>query len=246
MVLRDTDTVNKFGEPHAAVSEYSLPMSISRHIVVVDPAVRVAEIDCLNRMALVSPLPLTYHLPGLVGLDSLRAERAGIAGIVVLGSGTSVYDSRPWQRPLEEWILPLMEKGVPTLGLCYGHQMIAHLFGGEVRFVHDDKRKNLGMRRVRLDADRLWGPACEGELFVSHRETVSRCPDAMKVVGRSDLVATDVLAHHKLPVWSFQPHPEATQLFVRGSGATEGVSDMQLAFGWRLVDAFLALCHRAS
>src|SRR5437870_2024958 len=95
-----------------------------RHVMVIDPAIRVAELDCFNRMALASPVPLTYHLPALHGMASIRHDEAGAIGIVILGSGCSVNDAYPWQQHLVEWLLPRLEQGVPTLGLCFGHQLI--------------------------------------------------------------------------------------------------------------------------
>ena len=44
------------------------------HIAVIDPAVRIPELECFNQMALISPLPLTYHLPAMYGQQSLDAE----------------------------------------------------------------------------------------------------------------------------------------------------------------------------
>jgi GMP synthase-like glutamine amidotransferase len=213
-----------------------------RHIIVVDPAVRVAEVDCVNRMSLASKLPLTYHLPGLVGMESLQSETMdGAAGIIVLGSGTSVYESREWQRPLEQWLRPFIDKGVPCLGICYGHQMLAHMFGATVGFMHEDKRKRVGFHRVDLEPDLLWGGrALASDLFMSHREAVTSCPKDMRVVGKSLDVAIEALVHKQLPVWSFQAHPEATASFVKGAGAQVPTDDKAYAHGWGIVGAFLA------
>ena len=40
-------------------------------IAVIDPGSRVAELDTFNVMSSLSPLPLSYHLPALFGMDSL-------------------------------------------------------------------------------------------------------------------------------------------------------------------------------
>ena len=52
-----------------------------RPVAVIDPAVRVPELDCFNRMSRRSRLPLTHHLPALFGLDSLRRAEADLRGI---------------------------------------------------------------------------------------------------------------------------------------------------------------------
>src|SRR5688500_14799459 len=120
-----------------------------RHVAVIDPAMRVPELDCFNRMTRRSRGPLTYHLPALFGMDSL--ERGGEpAGIVILGSGASVNDDLPWQHALKGWLRPRVEGGTPVLGLCYGHQLLADLLGGEVGYVSADRVKRRGLRTVRL------------------------------------------------------------------------------------------------
>ena len=77
------------------------------------------------------------------------------------------------------WLEPLFARSVPTLGLCYGHQLLAHLTGGEVGFLHAADEagvhaKELGLRTIRLAADPLWGEAQEVQMLVSHREAVVR------------------------------------------------------------------------
>src|SRR5690606_15199076 len=104
--------------------------------------------------------------------------------------------------------------GVPTLGLCFGHQLLAHLFGGEVGFVSPDQRKLEGLRRVRVDKSGPF-PYDEGELVVSHRETVTRVPPGFAIFASSQEIPTDGLAHTALPIWTFQSHPEATSDFLR-------------------------------
>ena len=43
-----------------------------RHIAIIDPGTRVPELDCFNQLTRRSPVPLTYHLPALFGVDSLH------------------------------------------------------------------------------------------------------------------------------------------------------------------------------
>ena len=49
------------------------------------------------------------------------------AGIVLSGGPASVYE------PQAPWVDPgVFELGVPVLGICYGHQLMARALGGEV------------------------------------------------------------------------------------------------------------------
>src|SRR5687767_4113928 len=97
---------------------------MARTVAVIDPAVRVPELDCFNRMSRRTTARLTYRLPALFGLESLYREDA-LAGVVILGSGASVNESHPWQDALRDWLRPRLAAGTPVLGLCYGHQLLA-------------------------------------------------------------------------------------------------------------------------
>lgn len=209
------------------------------HIAVVDPAMRTPELDCFNRMSLGSPVPLTYHLPALFGMASLADAGADLLGVIVLGSGASVNEDHAWQTELRAWLRPRIAAGTPMLGLCYGHQLLATVLGGEVGYAFGDQHKASGLRRVRLSENPLWGAACEGPLLVSHREAVIRVPEESAVVGTSDDVAVEALAHRRLPIWSFQSHPEATPAFASNNGVHLDAPPEVLGFGHGIVDRFL-------
>ncbi len=211
---------------------------MSLTLAVIDPAVKIAETDCFNRLSLSSPFPLTYHLPKLGGMDSLNALSRDPDGIIILGSASSVNDSEPWQVAMNAWLLPRMRKGIPTLGLCYGHQLIAHLFGGRVDFLTPEKKKLVGFRSLTLPANRLWGEPRTGALAVTHREAVVDYPKDFELIGTTPEVKCDAIAHRHLPIWSFQAHPEATESFLRAySIAYTGKPPLE--FGHSLLRNFL-------
>ncbi|MFH0897520.1 MAG: GMP synthase (glutamine-hydrolyzing), partial [Candidatus Bathyarchaeota archaeon] len=54
-------------------------------------------------------------------------DKLNIKGIILSGGPSSVYDKGA--PTLDTAILNL---NIPVLGLCYGHQLIAHMFGGKV------------------------------------------------------------------------------------------------------------------
>jgi GMP synthase-like glutamine amidotransferase len=212
---------------------------MASHVAVIDPAMRIPELDCFNRMSRSSPVPLTYHLTGLFGLDSLVRDEDGLVGLVILGSGASVNDDLPWQHALFDWLRPRLQGGTPTLGLCYGHQAVAHLLGGRVDFLTADRVKRKGLRDVTLRSNPLWGEERTVSVLVSHREVVVDVPDVVDIVGRSAEVANEAIAHRTLPIWGFQAHPEATAAFARNNDVPFDGPPGRLAGGHALVDAFL-------
>jgi GMP synthase (glutamine-hydrolysing) len=191
-------------------------------------------------MERVSPIPLTYHLPAIEGLDSLYAVESDVAGVVMFGSGASVHDRLAWQDALSAWLKPRADRGLPVLGLCYGHQLLAHLFGGEIDFLFEDHRKLRGYRDVTLVENRLWGAERSGPLVVSHREAVVGCPEGFDVVGCTQITQIEAIAHRELPLWGLQAHPEATAEFLTNNEMPIAPDAEAFAFGHAIVDAFLA------
>jgi GMP synthase (glutamine-hydrolysing) len=239
----------------------------SAAVAVVDPAAGAPELDCFNALAeraaaaAHAGLALSYHLPALHGMDSLRdLERRtpALAGIVLLGSAASANGDAPWQRALNEWLAPKLRQGVPVLGLCYGHQLLARLLpgGGKVGPVWPDGAACIGLRQLELAPDPLWSSgalAAAGSLVCSHKEGVTRLPDGVRALatvrrggpeGASETFV-DAMAHETLPIWGFQPHCEATGGFLQNNGV-EGLSaaerDAAFRFGHGIVDAFVAHC----
>jgi GMP synthase-like glutamine amidotransferase len=203
-------------------------------ILVVDPAVKTPELETFNRLAQTSPVSLTYHLPALFGSNSLqKLSDHEIKGIIVLGSLSSVNEKLPWQFELGALLKKHIDLNTPILGLCFGHQLMAHLFGGKVDFVFPDQKKHLGFREVTLKENPLWGSSRKGELYVSHQEHVVSVPKDFVVTAESESIPIEGLAHASLPIWTFQPHPEKEP---------KSGDRSRFLFGHQLVDHFLHFC----
>lgn len=213
-------------------------------ILIIDPAVKNPELITFNHLTQTSPVPLTYHLPALFGLQSLcKVKPEQVRGIIILGSLSSVNEKHSWQENLGHFLQPFFEAKTPVLGSCFGHQFIAHLFGGKVQYVFPDQKKHLGFRKVRLKENLLWGESREGELYVSHNEQVVTVPKDFSVSAESPEIPIEGLSHNHLPIWSFQPHPEAGPKFQEVREDQSHLSDpKKFEFGNRLVSAFLHFC----
>ena len=235
----------------------SVSDAFDREVIVVDPAAHTPETDCFNHISRLSLVRTSYHLPGICGLATLdlanRRAAAGhmkIAGIIVLGSASSVHDQLPWQLELVSWLRPHIERGVPFFGICFGHQLLAHMHGAAVGFVRQDQEKLKGFYPVELKPSRL-ASAGSRSLLRSHREAVLAAPEGFNVMATSTEVTVDGLEHNSLPVWSLQTHPEATSAFLVNQGidlpsmnaSVTPESELRTRDGWLLVKAFLDLCR---
>ncbi len=214
------------------------------HIAILDPAVNTPEIADFNQMVFDSQLPLTYHLPALQGVGSLGGDTSGLRGVIILGSASSVLEASLWQSVLRNWLEKRLAAKTPILGICYGHQLLAHMLGGAVGYAFEDKRKLSGTRPVNFSANRLSGPTPgKGLLVVSHREIVTSCPTSMKVIAKSEEFPLEALEHESLPVWTVQAHPEATTHFLLHQ-KMPAVDEAAFTYGRRFVKSFLDYCAK--
>ena len=178
-------------------------------------------------------------MPALFGFHSFPSDNdeSLIRGIIILGSAASVYENLPWQRPFEAWLKPQCERGIPVLGLCYGHQMLAHMFGGKIAYMSEDQQKLKGIRMVEFSANALQLSGSH-PLVVTHNEAVTELPDCMEVWATSSAVKIDGLKHKKWPVFGLQSHPEATIDFLRAHGMLEAQVIEALPSGHAVIKKF--------
>ena len=139
------------------------------------------------------------------------------AGVVVTGSHVMVTDNLPWSERVAGWIPELVDRSVPFLGICYGHQLLAHALGGSVGF--HPKGTEVGTVEISLL------PECADDpLFnlipstfsahVTHSQTVINLPK-----GAVRLARNAFEPNHAFRVgdcaWGIQFHPEYTADIMR-------------------------------
>lgn len=123
---------------------------------------------------------------------------------VVTGSFASVYWDRDWIARLKTWAGEAIEAGLPALGVCYGHQLLADVLGGRVE---DMGEYELGYRTVEQDGDTRLLDGIDEEFiaFMSHSDRVSDAPPGATVFARNDF---GIHGFRKDRVFTVQFHPE--------------------------------------
>ncbi|MCB0131092.1 MAG: glutamine amidotransferase [Caldilineaceae bacterium] len=131
-------------------------------------------------------------------------------GIVVTGSHAMVTDDAPWCRAVAMWLRDAITAQVPTLGICFGHQLLAQAAGGTVGY-HDDgpeMGRVLAHALPRATDDPIFGrlPAAFHTLN-GHFQFVHQLPP-----GAVALVTTERDSCHAFRLgnaaWGVQFHPE--------------------------------------
>jgi len=220
-----------------------MSVSISKVIMVIDPAVHTPELDSFNLLADLSATNCTYHLPAMYGFDSFRYDPEVVAGIIILGSAASVYDDLPWQRPLEAFVAKMIDADIPVIGCCYGLQMIAHMYGGEIGYVRSSREKLKGVRRINLLENPVWssGPR---QVIVTHAEMVTKMPAEFSVLATSHDVSVEGFIHKTKKVFAFQCHLEATSVFLAGHDMLNDITKDSLRDGHEILTKFVHMATR--
>lgn len=124
--------------------------------------------------------------------------------VIVSGSGASVYGDEPWIPPLLDWIGGAIRRDLPILGVCFGHQLLAHALGGDVRSMGEYE---IGYREIdRVGDSRLLSGLPERFLaFTTHSDEVTRLPSGADRIAENDRSIQGFRAGN---VFGVQFHPE--------------------------------------
>ena len=125
-------------------------------------------------------------------------------GAVVTGSRSSVYWDEAWIQDTKEWVGDAIERDIPFLGVCWGHQLLADVLGGTVE---DMGAYEVGYSEIeQLGESRLFDGIDESfTAFTSHSDEVSQLPPG------AEPLATNQYSNHgfrKEHVFGVQFHPE--------------------------------------
>ncbi|WP_247008382.1 type 1 glutamine amidotransferase [Halorientalis litorea] len=125
-------------------------------------------------------------------------------GFVVTGSSASVYWEREWIGNLKTWVGAAVEAGIPGLGVCYGHQLLADILGGRVEAMGEYE---LGYRTVEQDGRNrlLDGIDDDFTVFTTHSDRVVEAPPGATVFARNEY---GIHGFRKGRVFAVQFHPE--------------------------------------
>ncbi|GAB7091065.1 type 1 glutamine amidotransferase [Halorubrum luteum] len=143
-------------------------------------------------------------------IDFPAGERVPLAdadGVVLTGSTAGVYESEthPWIADQKTLVRELVEETIPTLGVCFGHQVVNAALGGTV--------ERVGTTATLVEASLADDPLFEGvnSVVVSlHGDAVTDMGRGLERIATTDHARVFGTRHATAPLWTVQFHPEVT------------------------------------
>lgn len=137
----------------------------------------------------------------VVASDTPAPELKTRRGLVISGGPASVLEAGC--PDIDPAILKL---GVPVLGICYGHQLLARHLGGTVE---KGERGEYGIAQLEVtSADPLWQGVERSRIWMSHFDTVSKVPAGFEVIGSSAVSGVAAMSDTARRLFGIQFHPE--------------------------------------
>ena len=136
---------------------------------------------------------------------------------LITGCKLSVYDDLPWIRELAEFVRQAIAVKKKILGICFGHQLIAHFFGGEAGSAPVGWAVGVQTSDVLLNPrwmNAVGVPPSQLNLVSSHKDQVLKLPDGAEVYATSDFCEVSGFTMGN-EVLTIQGHPELTAEYSR-------------------------------
>ncbi|MGY6555138.1 MAG: glutamine amidotransferase [Wenzhouxiangella sp.] len=131
-----------------------------------------------------------------------------LAAVLVTGSPAMVSHRHDWSERAAAWLARAHQRGLPMLGVCYGHQLLAHALGGVVGPNPHGRRMGSFPVEILDRDDGLLGPfAPMADFQATHVEAVLQPPEGARVISRSPGDPHHALYFGNLS-WGLQFHPE--------------------------------------
>lgn len=133
--------------------------------------------------------------------DIPAAELSSRKGVIISGGPASVYE--PGSPNIDPAILTT---GFPILGICYGHQLLAHHLGGTVQ---KGQRGEYGIAHLRVTCDdALLRGVEKSQTWMSHFDSVATVPHGFRIIASTEVSGVAAMSDPDRKLFGIQFHPE--------------------------------------
>lgn len=202
--------------------------------------------DMFQRLLTKADADLTFEVYDLTN-EQAPATLDDCDAWLFTGSKCGANDDTGWIRRAADLVRELHEQRRPTIGICFGHQLIARALGGRVERA---AQWGVGVHTTWLVGQREWMQPARRELslLVSHQDQVVELPPGAVHLASHPFCRNDMyqIDQHIL---TFQGHPEfakgyvksvmerrreriGEQTFQQGMASLEQTTDGDVAASW--------------
>ncbi|MGN6491818.1 MAG: glutamine-hydrolyzing GMP synthase [Agriterribacter sp.] len=128
-----------------------------------------------------------------------------LRGVILSGSPFSVNDTNAPHVDVDA-----LSAKLPVLGICYGAQLTAKVFGGKVE---KSEKREYGRASLRIKQDDIiWtGVSKESQVWMSHGDTILQTPDSFKILATTESIPVAAFRKNGSSanvIYGLQFHPE--------------------------------------
>ncbi len=134
-------------------------------------------------------------------------DKKDFNGIVLSGSPFSVLQPEALQFPIQD----VLEKHpVPILGVCYGAQYLAHVFGGKVERSAKREYGRAHLEYIEPENKLFKGISSKSQVWMSHGDSILELPEHFELLATTDSIPVAAYKVKQQEVYAIQFHPEVT------------------------------------
>ncbi len=144
--------------------------------------------------------------------EPLDAVPHAWSGVIITGSPASLTEPSPWMAPALIYTRRLVEACVPTLGICFGHQLLGEALGGSV--ARNPAGREIGTVSLQVNSESPLMPIpgdrsapSSVAVNMTHLDSVVRLPTGARVLGRT-AQEPHAFVEFGPAAWGVQFHPE--------------------------------------
>ena len=186
-----------------------------------DLVLRHGEYPAMFKRLLAEVAPHVATVGYRVYAGEYPAEIAAHDGYIISGSRFAVYDEETWIRRLEDYVRALYAARKATVGICFGHQMMARALGG----VAEKASQGWGIGKKITDIIKVesWmQPALPHYgVFVSHQDQVTQLPAGAALLATNLHCPNSMFVQDEIFL-GIQGHPEFTGDFAHDLARDRG------------------------
>jgi len=140
---------------------------------------------------------------------------------LITGSRYSVYDGDPWLQQLEDFVRALFAARIPTVGICFGHQMMGRALGGVTAKAPQGWGIGKHVSQVLRVPPWMQPVASTYGIFVSHQDQVLQLPPGAERLASNAHCPNSMFVVDNLFL-GIQGHPEFSGAFARDLASGRG------------------------